>query len=82
MSGINIDYDEVDRCISNLSKISTDYPTKEKTELSGEGCSISEIENIAKLYENFYTNIDELIAYTVSFLEGVKAKFVEQDQPK
>lgn len=82
MNETSIDYGEVELCISRLRMISTEYLAKEKTELGGEGCTIYEIENIAKLYEVFYTNVNELVNYTIVFLEKFLLELNEQDQPK
>lgn len=82
MAGLELKYGVMEECIGSIQKLPVDYPIIERPSVSGEGQSITEIEQLADLYVSFYKSLETLSEETVKYLNSMITDFRETDEKR
>ncbi|WP_075720542.1 hypothetical protein [Roseburia sp. 499] len=82
MGKINIDVDALDSSISELKALKSNWLNNEVNAptVVGGGGTVSQLEEIARLYVGLNMRMCGLMSSTISFLENTRQNYVESDQ--
>lgn len=83
MAGLELKYEVIRECIHDIQQLPEHYPAAaSRTIAFGKGQGITEIKQLADLYESFYTQMIRLSEETVRYLNSMITDFHAADEKK
>ncbi len=81
MAEIKVKVSEINNAITRLQKLQSRCVSKNTPPPTtvGGGKTVNELENVADVYKDLYTNFEYLIANTIAFLQNARDGYVVSD---